>query len=86
MLCWLSAIDKSWRVALRFRHQHVSFFYKTKNILILFATYVHMCLFAPLATCVLPGCIQTRRKELKLFSNICYLGLEQNDFPPQFIL
>ena len=58
MVPCLSVIEKSWRASLSFRRQHVLSLY-AKNILIFFATCVHMDLFAPLTTCVLLKQIQT---------------------------
>ena len=49
----LSVSRRSWRDSL---HLVINMFYlyMTKNLLIFFAIYMHMHLFAPLTTCVLP--------------------------------
>ena len=50
--------------------------YVIENLLIYFATYVHMHLVAPLATCVLPKQDQTQENNSKFSQN--FVGMEHD--------
>ena len=59
------------------------YFYISMNLLILFASYVHVHLFAPLIICVLPTKNQTEEKDF--FSQFWCPKIELNNLPPWFI-
>ena len=61
MVSSLSVTGRSWRDSLRLETD-MFYLYITKNPLIFFAIYMHMHLFAPLTTFVLPKQNQTQQK------------------------